>query len=234
MKKYIRFVQLLLSLGIILCSMDLQAQFRPIKATIVVSPPYPFVVSEYLNRFGETALILTNTDPLNTYKTKIGIVATGDNGIKLANVFETPPSMPITLGPGETRLFTPNELLDIYSNQGPESIIFEGLDPIEILQSQTVPEGNYTICVMVYDFTTSEPLSDEEPFGCTPPIPILALDPPVITQPVTASALVAQAPQLIPFQWTPVTGAQVPILYDLTSKQRINADWANRRLRSLR
>lgn len=200
----------------ILCLFYLQnsyAQNYPIQVTVVATPPYPFLVSDYLTRTGETVLILTNTDPFNTYETKIGVEATGDNGLKIVSNWTKQPLESIKIGPLETRSFTANELLELYSNHNPNDISYAGIELTELAQSQTLPEGIYTACVQVLDFNTDEYLSIPAPGGCTPPIPILGLDPPIIVSPQEGETVEMQSPQFIPFQWTAVAGAQAMINY---------------------
>ncbi|MGK0363357.1 MAG: hypothetical protein ACI85O_000402 [Saprospiraceae bacterium] len=189
------------------------AQSYPIQVTIIAPPPYPYLISDYLTRTGETVLILTNTDPFNNYKTKIGVYAEGDNGLKIISNWEKNPIEPITLAPLESRIFTADEILDLYSNHTPDDITFKGIEINELVQSQTLPEGIYTACVQILDFNTNEYLSMPQPGGCTPPIPILGLDPPIIVSPQDGGGVEMQQPQLIPFQWTAVAGAQTMIHY---------------------
>lgn len=192
-----------------LCAAGLFAQ-EPIRVQPLAVPPYPTVFSDYLGRTNEPVLILTNTDPLNGYELMIGLEASGDNGIAVVSNARKQPLEPIRLDAGETVMLTAQELLDLYANHTPNDITYVGVDPVDVVQSQSIPEGVYTACVTAFDFNTGEPRSLP---GCTPAINIRHLDPPIIVAPQDRETLLAGPPDVIRFQWTAVAGATVPIAY---------------------
>ncbi|MEM9928308.1 MAG: hypothetical protein AAF840_00690 [Bacteroidota bacterium] len=193
----------------LLLGLTLQAQ-EPIKVTPIAVPPYPTVFSDYLGRTGSPVLLLTNIDPVNDYAVMIGLKASGDNGLTVRSNPSKQPIEPIKIQPGETVMLTADEILDLYANFTPDDLTYEGIKAADIIQSQSIPEGTYTACVTAYDFNTGEPLSLP---GCTPPINIRHLDPPIITAPQPDDVIEAGIPDVIRFAWTPVAGATVPIAY---------------------
>ncbi|MEM6769641.1 MAG: hypothetical protein AAF597_03560, partial [Bacteroidota bacterium] len=183
---------------------------EPIRVQPLTPLPYPTVFSDYLGRTGDPVLILTNTDVFNAYSLMIGLQASGDNGITVQTNATKQPLEPIKIEPGATLMLTADDLLDLYANFTPDDIEYRGIEVRDVVQSQSIPEGIYTACVTAYDYDTGEPLSIP---GCTPPINIRQLDPPIITYPSEGQTYEAEPNDVLRFSWTAVAGATVPISY---------------------
>jgi len=183
----------------------IQAQNRPIQVQIIVPQPLPISSTQILGSTGQTVLSLMNTDPLQDYKVMIGGTLTGDNGVTgTVDPRNKQPADIIYLEPGAVKFFTGDQILSIFSNYSITDIQYGGITAQELALNPIFPEGAYTICVQVYDINTNQPLSNDPPMGCTPPLIISTPDPPIITNPMLNETFVLNNFQLLNFAWTPV------------------------------
>ncbi len=199
----------LLSLLFFLASISLAtAQQTPIIPQIIVPQPVPTSTVELLGRTGQPVLILTNTNALKSYDVMIGATIVGDNRIQGEIDPRTKrPRFPITLPPGQTRSFTGDELLEVFSNYSIYDINYSGIDLRDLVMNQLFPEGSYVVCVQVYDFNSGDRLSAELT-GCTPPIKVRTPDPPIIITPRERERIPRTIGDIITFRWTPVILSQ--------------------------
>jgi hypothetical protein len=78
------------------------------------------------------------------------------------------------------------------------------------LFSKGLPEGSYTICIQAVDYDTNEPLSEEEPFGCSALFELRYIEPPQLINPICDDEVEIMNPQFISFQWTVPVGILNP------------------------
>ena len=190
---------------LILAATTATAQNQPIQINTVVPPPYPQTYEEAISVGENSTIIVQNTDQSTTYEVKLSVEVEGDNGISFRTLPQATPVAPLVLAPGETRNLSSQELESLYANYNENDIQYEGFNAQEMAQNPYLPEGNYTICITALDYNTSAQLSSPQMSGCSPPIYITPISPPIITNPQSDSEVMQQTPQLLNINWTPVT-----------------------------
>src|SRR5690606_38032208 len=105
-----------------------------------------------------------------------------DNGVRVTTAQQYQPGT-IALQPFETKilnsaeagsLFDPNRLVYSSGNTSIRSTVFG---------EQGLPEGTYQVCVRAFNAANRQPLSEEDPLGCSNIFSITTLEPPVILNP---------------------------------------------------
>ncbi|MBK8657714.1 MAG: hypothetical protein IPN22_02260 [Bacteroidetes bacterium] len=188
-----------------------------ILVNIQVLPPYSPYLSTYVDQPNKILLTLTNTTT-QLQRVRLVVKLTGDNGISAVTKSGYSPPTSIDIPAGQTK---PINLAD-FDNRNyfdPGNIDLVGITRAAIIQNQALPEGNYTICVRAYDFVTGQPLSMDQPMGCSPSFPISYIDPPLAIQPLCGSTITPLVPQNIIFTWTPPATAAGIIQYEFTLKE---------------
>lgn len=167
---------------------------------------YPTKVYQFSNAPGLVVLTLTN----HTNATRTVYLTgklTGDNGVLVATAKNYQPPVNIELGPFATKtlnaieasyLFDINNLVYLSGNTSIKSSVFG---------EQGLPEGAYQVCIRAIDAATRQPLSDEEPIGCSNIFMVSTLEPPMILNPYNEQALTPTPVQAIPIRWTTPPGA---------------------------
>lgn len=190
------------------------AQMEPIMVQVAALPPFPVFLSEYEDKQNDLIVTLTNTDIAMGYDLKLVGSIRGDNGISIELPAYLSPAHPITLGPGEVVMMTAQQLIDLYPGLSEDDLIYSGGPQFEdVIQSQRIPDGNYTVCLQALDYVTGELRSAGPPSGCSGMISILTLEPPIVTAPLEGDEIDRQFPNLMTITWTPVVGAMTPIEY---------------------
>gem|GEM_PF-3105400 len=175
---------------------------------------YPTKVYQFSNNPGLVNVLLTNhtSAVYNLYLT--GTLA-GDNGVLVTTAKGYQP-VPITLNPFETKtlnavdagnLFDPNSLVYLSGNTSIRPSVFG---------EQGLPEGTYQVCVRAFNTATHQPLSADEPIGCSNIFTVSTLEPPVILSPVDADSLPSLGLQNVSLRWTTPPGAPPSTQYTLT------------------
>ena len=205
MKAYI-IKCILLLLGILLAASPcLWSQQYPIVVVVHPSPPFPpSLTEEYEEKINDPLVTLTN---LSSKKQELRLAATltGDNGISVSLKSNFHQQSAITLNPGENRTFTPYDLSAFMGDLSYSDFDIQGLSNSErdqFLLNRSIPEGNYQICVRVFDFQTGQALSAPEPGGCSQQIQIIYLDPPVIISPTEEEQIQPSHPQNVFISWS--------------------------------
>jgi hypothetical protein len=173
---------------------------QSIQVNVVVSPPYPVNLEEALKLNRQTIITITN---LSNEPKQIKLLATveGDNGISARIQPGFVPTSPIILQPRETRSLNGSQLKNINSNLTENDVDLQGMNVNRIIQTETLPEGNYELCIRAFSYLGSTPLSNEFT-GCTN-IFLTHYDPPIIIHPFDGSTQTAKIPQFLQFNWTP-------------------------------
>ena len=210
---------------IILITLTTSAQQYPIQVNVNVIPPFSIHLSDYVNGSNKVYVTLTNTSMQSAQSFKLIWSMTGDNGVSVESKPTTSPNNPIRLDPGQSMTLTQAELRIRYEGQYTrDDFNINGLDVDQLLESEILPEGIYTLCARALDFNTNEPLSQDRPMGCSQPIIIEIVDPPQITYPQDEAVVDLEKPQFINFTWIPVNVRNTSIKYrfkmiDITDMQ---------------
>ena len=205
---------------------------QTVSVEVLIAPPVASHITDYIN---QNLLKITNnsTQPVSIY---LKGTLTSDNGISGRTKDGYRPKRPIIVPPNNQPLilqatqqngvdFTDNKNLDY--NAGPYNIA-------DIIRTGVVPEGNYTLCISAYDYTTSALLSrNDAGFNCRqfniilPQAPSIDCDINVPTLDGTKRLLVNTSddafnpaiinPTRIHFSWAPTNanGKAIIVAYDL-------------------
>lgn len=206
-------------------SLSLMAQ-SPSSVRIIINilPPFSYYPQDYINQPDKIQVILQSMEVPGGEPHRIRFTAsmTGDNGVQIRTRQNYQPLGPYILQKGESKLLTYDEVSEIFTFDH-----FEFINTSKnALMRNGLPEGNYTFCVRAFDFDNGTPLSDEEPMGCSNPVPVVFLEPPQIIIPDHLEVLDVQVAANQTFSWTPVVGSPVPCSYMLKIIELpdINAD----------
>lgn len=176
--------------------------------TILVNPPYPIHLDEYLN-YGNTLIVsITNTGATAKDFYLRGSIE-GDNGISLVSDPTKIPSAYLSVGAGQTKMFYGSDMAPFFSLN---STIITGIDKQLLIRNEALPEGNYQVCLEAYDRTTNTLISTFEACAF---FFVKYIQPPIITSPACASTVTYTDPQTLIFSWTPAIGAPPTTLYTL-------------------
>lgn len=182
-----------------------------VTVSISVSPPYTAYINDYIAQPRKIAATLINTskDVQTVYVTGS---FSGDNGV---SIFSEPgykmPS-PIELNPGKPYRLNLDNIEQVFSTS---HLIFRGISKDKLLSGGSLPEGEYTICLRVFDYQSGKPASAEDPQGCSNPFTISDIEPPVIMQPECGEPVKAITPQNVVFSWSKPPGSPANTQYIL-------------------
>ena len=184
------------------------AQYYPVSVTSVIYPPFSPKLSYYLDHADKVNVTLINTSarPLNVY---IQGHFTGDNGIDVSTEDGYKPDLPITLEPNIPFQLTPYNIEKIFSVN---HLVFSGITKDEMLQNKGFPEGTYQMCFRAFNYDNGQPLSSENT-GCSNPIFIQYVDPPIILYPTCGDSIDATPVQNLIFTWTVPATAGIAYSY---------------------
>ncbi len=174
-------------------------QAQPIQITVSASPPYSVHVADYINNSDNIFVTLTNTTN-NSYNVKLISSMTGDNGVTIAMNEQFQPQSPIVVQNFQSLTFSLSQLQVYNNNISSSNLDVTGYPKQKLLKTETLPEGNYTLCVKAYNYNNGNLLSND--FGCTV-IPITYFDPPVVLLPTYDEKVTPLNPQNINFTWSP-------------------------------
>lgn len=178
----------------------------PVTLTTQSIPPHSGTLADWAtpgaNRLGATLLLLDAYE--NAYQVRLKISIEG-NGIQI----NTSPLMlptPITL-----RYGTPTQITgaDLAQYLQADNLVFSGITRAQYLNTGSLPEGLYTVCIQAFDYDRSTEKAVSMP-ACTG-IFYQRLDPPVVLLPNVTQA--TSIPQNIPVQWQPRHGGGFPPVY---------------------
>jgi len=194
----------------------------PVRVTIAVTPPYSTKISDYTSQPNKIMATVQNLSPTGqSYQVYLGGSITGSGGIRVYTEPGYKPPQPLKLLPGANVLLTLNTIGDVFSE---DHLIYEGITSQEIIYGNGLPEGDYTICLQAFDYATGEPLSEEEPSGCSAPFAITDLEPPVVLQPFCQDTVQPMFPQNLLISWTMPAGAPANTQYKLLMIEVLPAD----------
>ncbi|MFH0893558.1 MAG: CHAT domain-containing protein, partial [Bacteroidota bacterium] len=182
----------------------------PVTITTIANPPYPLKPSDYSDNPTKVIATIMNNGTTTLHTRFVGRIEGLDNGIKLSTNPNSKPPVATLLQPGvplTLNLISLKNILNfdeiVYTNINKETVIRSGL-----------PEGVYQICLTAYDYWTDNTPLSEVDGGCSVPIMLNLVDPPIIMQPFCDDKITATTPQNIVFSWASSPGAPVTTQYD--------------------
>ncbi len=187
---------------IFLLCMIVQGAIAQVNVNVRIMPPYQSRVTAYASRPDLMLLTLTNTSASAVQVQLTGSI-TGDNGMGawVKPGYRSP--QPIALAPGQVINLNGNDIDFLFDfNQ----IEYQGISRADFIRGTGLPEGTYQLCIQALDYTTHEPLSPEEPIGCTQLV-ISSVEPPTILTPFNEQELVNNGVQAFPITWSTPPGA---------------------------
>ncbi len=221
-KLLIKKIFLLLSLAL---SINAAFSQNDILVTVQLTPPFSPYLSTYADHPEKLFFSVSNTTGF-AKSLKLKIKISGDNGITASTSSNFNPSQAITLNPYEVKQI--NFSAGGYGGYfDANNFDLTGITKRELLQNKPLPEGNYTICVQALDYSTSQPLSGDEPMGCSSSFGIIFADPPSTSMPVCESSVSILPVQNILFNWLPAMVSGVIVNYEFTLKEIPNNTNAN-------
>lgn len=172
---------------------------QQLNINVVIRPPYSTNLADYIDQGNNVLISVTNMSGA-AQQFKLIPSLEGNNGVMVRVKDEFQPSSPIVMAPGETRMFTFNQLKTYNGNIRQSDLVLQGISFSVFENAGVLPEGAYTLCVRALSYSSGALLSGSS--GCTVML-LTAYDPPVILSPQQQAALMALNPQFFTFQWTP-------------------------------
>ena len=95
-----------------------------------------------------------------------------------------------------------------------------GIDKNQLARGLPLPDGQYQLCIRAFSETPTntaavafgQPLSAEFPIGCSAPIAVRSVEPPILIAPGCDAAVTATNPQALVFTWTPPAGVSLALV----------------------
>lgn len=126
----------------------------------------------------------------------------GDNGVSITTDRVFKPSEPYIANAFSTDVFTFEEIYDHYNGFSTDYLVYEGTTEFQINILNTLPEGNYQICVYAYDFVTETEIGT----GCSITFPVGNENIPIINIPMENEDVFENENNNFLISWeTPVT-----------------------------
>jgi|GEM_PF-607766 len=178
------------------------AAMGQVNVTIRILPPYQSRITEYASRPDLMLLTLTNTST-SVRRVQLTAAISGDNGIGawVNPGYRSP--QPIELASGQVVTLNGSDIAFLFDHN---QIQYTGISQADFTRGRGLLEGTYQLCVRALDYDTHEPLSPEEPMGCTQLV-ISSVEPPTIIQPFNEQELRADGPQAFPITWSTPPGS---------------------------
>lgn len=171
---------------------------QQLQVNVIVPEPPPAYWDAYLEFNADIRVIVTNTSR-ETREIKLVPNLTSDRGLAARFTPEFQPLTPITIPGGGTVNLTYRDLGAVFGRPTEADVELTGIDFDRLYESETIPEGSYTLCVEARDFVTDELLSNN--FGCDVFF-VRQHEPPLIILPVDNSEVEPTSPQFVNFLWS--------------------------------
>lgn len=216
MKKVFTTVFLLLN------GLAVWSQSYNIQISVAVAPPYSTKISDYTTNPGKIMAMVRNISPTgSSAQIYLSGAITGESGISVYSEPGYKPSQPLTLAAGASVMLNINNIGDIFAE---DHLVYEGITENEVLTANGLPEDYYTICLRAWDWVTNEPLSEEDPTGCSAPFQVTDIEPPMITLPFCGERINPINPQNLIISWTHPAGAPITTRYRITMVEVMPSD----------
>ncbi|MBL7885969.1 MAG: hypothetical protein JNJ52_04420 [Flavobacterium sp.] len=180
-----------------------------VNVTVQVLPPYSTYLPDYLNSPNRVLFTLLSYSNANV---RLRASITGDNGITVRTSESYIPPTALQLQANQQKMLTG---LDLKNYLDINSVIVTGISKNDLYRGSSIPEGTYTFCLQVLDYTTGAELSNPEPLGCSNPFEIKQIAPPQLIAPRCDEPIVASNIQNVVFSWLPPQDAPVGSQYKL-------------------
>lgn len=185
-----------------------------IQIMVSVAPPYSTKISDYTSNPGKIMAIITNLSPTGGQASiYLSGAITGESGIVVKSEDGYKPSQALIIPAGGSIQLNINNIGEVFDGG---HLVYEGISESDVISANGLPEDYYTICFRAFDFRTDEPLSGEEPSGCSAPFHVADIEPPIITQPICGEDVNSMNPQNVIFSWTHPAGAPIMTRYRFT------------------
>ena len=206
--------KLLLLLLVLVVSSSVMAQ---VQVTVMInrlsSGRYPTKLYQFQQYPNVVMVTLTNTTA-QAQRVFINGVMTGDNGIRIRTKANYTPGA-IDLAAFQQKRLNATEVAQLFDQSAVE--VVQGGQDVKnnIIRDQELPEGMYQVCVRAFDYTTRQPVSPEEPLGCSNSFTIATLEAPVILSPMDRDSIKAYLPQNMILRWSIPPGAPPSTQYTI-------------------
>ena len=171
---------------------------QSLNVQVIVPEPPPAYWDAYLEFNADIRIIVTNVSR-EAREIKLVPNLTSDRGLTARFTPEFQPLTPITIPGGGTVNLTYRDLGAIFGRPTEADVELTGIDFDRLYESETIPEGSYTLCVEARDFVTDELLSNN--FGCDI-FYVRQYEPPLIILPVDGTEVAPTSPQFVNFLWS--------------------------------
>ncbi|MBL1409165.1 peptidase associated/transthyretin-like domain-containing protein [Sphingobacterium faecale] len=173
-----------------------------VQITTHVLPPYQSRIADYASHPELMLVTLTN---LSTTEVNVQLTAkiTGDNGIAawVKPGYRSP--SPITIQAGQSISLHGNDIAFLFDIN---KIEYTGISRTDMTRGVGLLEGNYTLCIRALRYSNLEPISPDQPLGCTS-FRISDVEPPRILSPFADQVLDTKAVQAFPITWSTPPGS---------------------------
>lgn len=190
-----------LTSSLVLASLTLWAQ---ITVNLKVLPPYQSRIADYASRPDLMVLSLANTST-SPQQIQLSGTITGNNGVAawVKPGYRSP--RPIEMAPGQMIMLNGSDIAQLFDyNQ----IEYTGVSVADFTRGVGLPEGNYQICIRALDYNTRQPISPDQPIGCSSLV-ISNVEPPRILSPFNDQEIKFNAAQSFPITWSSSPGGPV-------------------------
>lgn len=191
--------KLILFLAIIISKISI-AQITNVNVSLNVLPPYSPYISDYVNYQNKTLLtLIPNGNPSDLKEVYFKASVVGDNGISVYTKPNYKPAQGLQIQGSIPKVLNSIALQNYFDEN---NVTVNGINVKELTIGNGLPEGNYVICIQLFDFNTDLPLSGSSPSGCSAPIIIQHVDPPLPLSPSCGTDILATEVQNILFNWS--------------------------------
>ena len=198
-----------------LIAVDLFSQQYPIIVQVTPPQPFPNTREEAIKLEGFQFIHIINTSLSTDYNITLSGILESDNGINASfDPITNPPKSPIKMPAGQMISLSAGDLSNLYSNIKEGNIFYSGIDRDEVIKTNQLPEGNYTICLQALDWDSGKPLSADQPFGCSNNFGVKSPEPPFLIRPKMDESF-AEDYAFIEVRWLPVVGTYKLIEYQV-------------------
>lgn len=175
-----------------------------VNISIQILPPYPTKFTDYASKPHLMVIMLTNTSTVSQRIQLRGSI-TGDNGVEIRSRVGQKSTSPIELAAGETKSLNGSDIAKIIDYT---RLDYAGITQNEFLTKGGLPEGRYQLCARAYNYDNNQPVSADEPVGCSNVFTISSLEPPVILSPMADQQIPSGPGQVFSIRWN--TPASAP------------------------
>lgn len=181
------------------------AQTYPVQINLSVMPPYTSNLNDYINNPNKIVASITHAYfdyPDVELYLKGSITSEGGVVVKTKESYK--PGSPIHLSRGSVFPLTLDIISELFDINQLDVV---GIDLKDILSGAGLPEDNYQICLRAFDYQTNQPLSEDEPLGCSNYFSITNLEAPFISYPFCGDTVSLHPFQNFMVSWTTPAGA---------------------------